>query len=79
MELISRWKFLIKSQLLTQEQEMFLKQSLNQKLAKKLRKLIIRTSKNRKENSSSKDNIWCENLAEMQLISKYNKVIRFLR
>ena len=34
--------------------------------------------KNRKVYSSIKDNIWGVDLADMQLISKYNKGIRYL-
>ena len=34
--------------------------------------------KRRKVYSSFKDNIWGADLAVMQLISKYNKIIRFL-
>ena len=50
----------------------------NQKLAEKLRKLII--GKFRKHNVyySFKDNLWGTYLADMQLISKYNKRIIFL-
>ena len=50
----------------------------NQKLAKELHKPIIRKFKRRKVYSSLIDNIWGVDLADMQLISKYNKVIRYL-
>ena len=48
----------------------------NQELAKELRKPIIRKSEN--ENYTFKDKIWGADLADMQLISKFNKGIRFL-
>ena len=41
-------------------------------------KLIIRKFKKRKVHSSFIDNIWDADLADMQLISKFNKGIRFL-
>ena len=50
----------------------------NQQLANELHKPIIRTFKKRKVHSSLKDNIWGVDLAHMQLISKYNKRIRYL-
>ena len=50
----------------------------NQQLADELRKPIIRKLKRRKVYSSFKDNIWGVDLADMQLISKYNKGIRHL-
>ena len=50
----------------------------NQKLANELHKPIIRKFKKRKVYSSFKDNIWCVDLADMQLISKYNRGIRYL-
>ena len=46
----------------------------NQQLANELHKLI-RKFKNRKLYSSLKDKIWGVDLADMQLISKYNKRI----
>ena len=52
--------------------------NLNKALAKELHKLIIRKFKKRKVQSSFIDNIWGPDLADMQLISKFNKVIRFL-
>ena len=45
----------------------------NQQLANELHKPIIRKFKNGKVYSSFKDNIWGVDLADMQLISKYNK------
>ena len=45
----------------------------NQQLANELHKPIIRKFKKRKVYSSFKDNIWCVDLADMQLISKYKK------
>ena len=50
----------------------------NQQLANELHKPIIRKLKKRKVYSSFKDNIWCVDLTAMQLISKYNKGIRYL-
>ena len=50
----------------------------NQQLANELHKPIIRKFKKRKVYSSFKDNIWGVDLADMQLLSKYNKRIRYL-
>ena len=50
----------------------------NLQLAKELQKPIIRKSKNRKVYSGFKDNICGTDLADMQLISKFNKGFRFL-
>ena len=50
----------------------------NKKLAEVLRKQIIRKFRKRKVYSSFIDNIWGAGLADMQLISKFNKGIRFL-
>ena len=50
----------------------------NEKLAKELHKPIIRKFKKRKVYSGFKDNIWGADLADMQLISKFNKGFRFL-
>ena len=50
----------------------------NDKLAEKLHKSIIRKFGKRKVHSSFKDNIWGADLADMQLISKIDKGIRFL-
>ena len=50
----------------------------NQQLAEELHKPIIRKFKKRKVYSTFKDNIWSVDLADMQLLSKYNKGIRFL-
>ena len=50
----------------------------NSQLANKLHKPIIRKFKKRKVYSSFKDNIWGVALVDMQLISKYNKGIRYL-
>ena len=49
-----------------------------QQLAEELHKPIIRKFKKRKVYSAFKDNIWGDDLADMQLISRYNKGIRFL-
>ena len=48
-----------------------------EQLAKKLRKPIIRNFKKRTVYSGFKDNIWGPDLADMQLISKFNKGFRF--
>ena len=50
----------------------------NKLLANELHKPIIRKFENRKVYSTFKDNIWGVDLADMQLLSKYNKGIRFL-
>ena len=50
----------------------------NQQLANELHKPIIRKFKKRKVYSSYKDNIWGVDLADMQLISKYNKGTKYL-
>ena len=50
----------------------------NSQLANELHKPIIRKFKKRKVYSSFKDNIRGVDLAEMQLISKHNKGIRYL-
>ena len=52
--------------------------SQNQQLAEELHKPIIRKFKKRKVHSTFKDNILGADLADMQLISRYNKGIRFL-
>ena len=49
----------------------------NQQLANELHKPILRKFKKRKVYSSFKDNIWGVDLANVQLISKYNKGIRY--
>ena len=50
----------------------------NEQLAEELHKLIIKKSKKEKGYSSFKGNIWGADLADMQLISKFNKGFRFL-
>ena len=50
----------------------------NEQLADELHKPIIRNFKKRKVYSSFKDNIWGADLADMQLISKFNKGFRLL-
>ena len=47
-------------------------------LAKELHKTIIRNFKKRTVYSGFKDNIWEVDLADMQLIRKFNKGFRFL-
>ena len=50
----------------------------NIQLANELHKLIIKKFNKRKVYSSFKDNIWGVDLADMQLLSKFNKEFRFL-
>ena len=50
----------------------------NKKLAEGLHKPIIKNFKRRKVYSSFKDNIWGVDLADMSLISKFNKEIKYL-
>ena len=50
----------------------------NEQLAEELHKPIIRKFRKRKVYSTFKDNIWGVDLVDMQLLSKYNKGIRFL-
>ena len=50
----------------------------NEKLAEELYKPIITKFEKIKVYSAFKDNIWGANLADMQLISKFNKGFRFL-
>ena len=50
----------------------------NEQLANELHKPIIRKFEKRRVYSTFKDNIWGIDLADMQLLSKYNKGIRFL-
>ena len=49
----------------------------NEQLANELHKPIIRKFEKRRVYSTFKDNIWGADLADMQLLSKYNKGIRF--
>ena len=50
----------------------------NKQLAEECHKAIIRNFKRRKVYSSFKDNIWGDDLADMSLISKFNKRIKYL-
>ena len=50
----------------------------NQQLAEELHKPIIRKFEKIKVHAAFKYNIWGADLADMQLVSKYNKGIRFL-
>ena len=52
--------------------------SQNEQLAEELYKPIIRKSKKRKVYSAFKYNIWGADLADMQLIAKFNKRFRSL-
>ena len=55
-----------------------IKSMRNQQLVNGVHEPIIRKFKKRKVYSSFKDNIWGVDLADMTLISKYNKGIRYL-
>ena len=55
-----------------------IKSMLNRQLTDELYKPIIRKFKRRRAYSSFKEDIWGADLADMQLISKHNKGIRFL-
>ena len=50
----------------------------NQQLAEELHEPVIKKFKKRKILAAFKDNIWGADLADMQLLSRYNKGIRFL-
>ena len=50
---------------------------LNKQLAEEVHKPVIRKIKKRKLYSAFKDNIWVADLADMQLMSKFNKGFRF--
>ena len=50
----------------------------NKELAEELHKPIIRKCNKRKVHSPFVENIWGADLADMQLISKFNKGFRFL-
>ena len=50
----------------------------NIQLAEELHEPIIRKFEKRKVYSSFRDNIWGADLADMQLLSKFNKGFRFL-
>ena len=50
----------------------------NEQLADELHKPIIRNFKKRKVYSAFKDNMWAADLADMELISKFNKGFKFL-
>ena len=49
----------------------------NQQLVDELHEPVIKKLKRRKVYSSFKDNIWGADLADMQLISKFNKGLGF--
>ena len=50
----------------------------NEQLTEELNKQIIKKFKKKNVSSSFKANIWGADLADMQLISKFNKGFRFL-
>ena len=55
-----------------------IKSMSNQQLPNELHKPIVKNVLKRRDHSSFKDNIWGTDLADIQLISKSNKEIRFL-
>ena len=69
------YKFLIKR---LQVEQIKMKFYSNKELAVELHKPIIGKFKKRKVHSPFIDNIWSADLADMQLISRFNKGIRFL-
>ena len=52
--------------------------SVNEQLAKKLHKPVIKKLKRRKVNARYKDNIWVADLAEMDSLSSKNKNVKHL-
>ena len=50
----------------------------NKELTEELRKQIIKKFDKRKVRSSFIDNIWGDDIADIQLISKFNTLFRFL-
>ena len=50
----------------------------NEQLAKELHKAIIKNFKKRTVYSEFKNNIWVTDLADMQIISKFNQGFKFL-
>ena len=69
------YKFLDKKSTVSGASNNEIKQNLQ--LAKELHKLIIRKFKKRKVYSEFKDKIWGADLADMQLINKFNIGFRF--
>ena len=55
-----------------------IKSFFDKELAEELHKLIIKNFNKRKVHSPFIDNIWGADLADMQLINKFNKGFRFL-
>ena len=55
-----------------------IKSFFDKELAEELHKLIIKNFNKRKVHSPFTDNIWGADLADMQLINKFNKGFRFL-
>ena len=53
------------------------KNTSNKELVKVLHKSVIRNFQKRKVHSSYIENIWGADLADMQLVSRFNKVIPF--
>ena len=72
-------KFLIKSLLLhTKEQELIYDVVFENQQLEELHKPIIRKFENQKVYSCFKDNIWGTELADIQLVSKYNRGFQFI-
>ena len=69
------YKFLVKR---FQAKQLQIKNNSNKELAEELHKPIIKEFKKRKVTSPFKDNIRGADPADMQLITKCNKEIRFL-
>ena len=65
----------IKSEIISSQLPMGLS---TQQLAEKLHKPIVRKIEKGDVYSSFKDNTWCADLTDIQLISKYNKWFRLL-
>ena len=55
-----------------------IKSFFDKELAEELHKLIIKNFNKRKVHSPFTDNIWGADVADMQLINKFNKGFRFL-
>ena len=55
-----------------------IKKLLVEQLAAELHKPFIRKFEKRKVHSPFIDNIWCADLADLQMISRFNKRFRFL-
>ena len=52
--------------------------SVNEQLVEKLHKAVTKKFKRRKVYGRFKDNIWAEDLSEMELFSSKNKNVKYL-